>query len=231
MIEKTITVQTLSKRKRSMIGMMTSLKKGQELAERHPEIAYLYRDGMTLDKLAQKYVRNYEISPRVALNAIRYASIELLGEEAVRDIGKEHMHLYAPENGRRGGTITFEEGIGCFGMNKKKTRQARHKGGKIGGAIAGRKNYEAGVGIANLTEEEMRENGRNAAISRGERLYEAGKRKTRYGKMNEKSFIIYLKENEQLAWANITRKVNHIFRNNRSLETIRSTYNNRWRDN
>ena len=118
-------VQTLSKRKRSMIGMMTSLKKGQELAERHPEIAYLYRDRMSLDKLAREYSKDYRISPKVALNTVRYALIELLGEEAVRDIGKEHMHLYAPENGRRGGTVSFEEGVGCFGMSKRKTKKAK----------------------------------------------------------------------------------------------------------
>ena len=116
-------------------------------------------------------------------------------------------------------------------MSKEKQKQARISGGKAGGSIAGRKNYDNGIGIARLTAEELKENGVKGAIARGLVPYEHEVRNTDYGEMNEKSLIVYLKEVEKLPWREITELVNSSsnFGNNRSLEAIRVSYNTKWR--
>ncbi len=214
----------------NIVGMKVSQLIGSKLAETHPEIVKKYRDGSSLDEIAQeKDNGNYQISPHVTLNAVRYCLIELIGKEEQAMLGKDHMHLYAPRNGKRGGTASFKKGVGCFGMSKEKQRQARLKGGKVAGAIVGKRNYDNGIGIASLTAEELRENGVKSVIARGLVPYENDVINTDYGEMTEKSLIVYLKGVERLPWKEITRKVNSNFGNNRSLESIRGSYNSKWR--
>ena len=216
--------------RKNVVGMRMSQVRGIELAETHPEIVQEYSDGNTLDNIAQKYSGDYQISPHVAMNAVRYGLIELIGKEEQARIGNEHLHNSAQTSGRKGGTASFEKGVGCFGMSQEKQKQARLKGGKAGGSIAGKRNYENGVGLANLTSEELIENGRKGAIARGLVPYDYEIKRTDYGEMTEKSLVVYLKSVQELPWKKIVDQINSAFGNNRSLESIRVRYHNKWKN-
>jgi len=144
-----------------MSGIKLSINRGLELSFEHPEIANKYESGSTLDELAREYnPLDYRLSHSVAINSIYYCLKRLLPNKKLRKIGKEHI--------RRSGVLN----------------------GKLTGSVNGRMNYDLGLGIASLKTEDFQKSGRNLAISRGYKLFEAETQKTKYGKVNENNILL-----------------------------------------
>lgn len=221
-------------------GMCLSMQRGEQLAREHPEIADAWIDGKTEKKLGKKYFPGDSVD--VARNAVHYALKELMNRRERRRIARVHNIDGSRKGGRSTGARMISEGFGIYApQNAEKLRMARIKGGKIGGAIAGRRNYDAGIGIASLSTEQLRaigkrahtreewiEIGRKSAIARGEALYDGIKKKTELGIMNERKYTMEMKERFDYAWEDIALNVNEIFENNRGPGTLCTMYS-KWK--
>ena len=99
------------------------------------------------------------------------------------------------ESGRRLGLHSKKKGEGIFSMSEKEKTTVRVRGGK------------------------------NAALLRGQILYDGEKRSTEFGKITEREYIENLirlrKENPRLTWKLITLHVNAIFGNNRTWISVK----------
>lgn len=226
------TLEVISKN--AIRGMMFSMAEGKRLAKEHPEIVDEYRAGKRLVELGEEYSKGSERSMSAAMNSIYYCLREfvaqgIISEEELKQIGKEHMSKYGKINGRKGGKITFKRGIGCFGISKKKRREISQRVAREMGKKYGKKNYEAGLGIAEMSLEERKAATRKGLEALGMVPYDIKTRKTKFGKMSEKDYVIYLREVEGLNWEGIEEKVNSVFRNSRNAGAIRTNYNTHWR--
>lgn len=113
-------------------------KRGSGLAEKSPEIADDYRQGMTCNKIAEKY--NVQgVTPEIAENAVRFALAVLLTDDERDEIRERFSKI----RGAKFGNMTYERGTGLFGMTDRKKKKAAREGGKEAAAM--------GVGIHALT--------------------------------------------------------------------------------
>ena len=212
----------------NMRAMFLSKIRARQLLEEHPEIAQKWKNGEHLDDLAEEYCRGDSLS--VGINTVGYALKELIPDEERRRIAKKHMIDALRESARDRGKRDYIMHRGIWHpKNAAKLAEGRKKGGYISGTAVGKRNYEAGIGIAALTKEDLHRIGQKAAQARGEVPFEGETRKTDFGEINEKDYIISLKMLEELSWLEITREVNRVFGNKRKLETIRTIYNQTWK--
>ncbi len=147
-----------------------SIEIGSLLVNDHPEIAELYRGGMTHSGIAENLdVGNYGASDKVAVTSIYYAIKGHAGgfgtesyDGLISDLDEltrlEHEH-YA-EYGRMGGRKSAELGKGIHAINPETGERYVVEGG--------RKLAELGKGIHGLTPEQRLEYGRIAALARGQ---------------------------------------------------------------
>ena len=148
-----------------------SIEIGSLLVNDHPEIAKLYRDGMTHSGIAE----NLDVKGKYDISSDKVAVISIYRaitghadgfkiepyDGLISDLdelaGLEYEH-YA-ENGRK----SAELGLGIHGL----TPEQKSEYGIIGGRIGGRKSAELGLGIHALTPEQRLEysskGGRKAA--------------------------------------------------------------------
>ena len=157
-----------------------------------------------------------------------------------KKLGRQHRINSVKEKGRKGGTTTYERGVGCFAMYKKARKRASQKGGKKAGTISGRANYDAGIGLANLTREQLvkqgqksaenrgtegsKELGRKSALARGYAPYHYKRVETAHGLMHEDGYLLTLKRNKNLNWGEVAERVNRFFGNHRSLYGLKTEY-------
>ena len=215
---------------RKLIGILISRKKGIVLAEAHPEILDLYKNGQSYDSIAQIYVSDYERSLSVAINSVYYCIREFAEQEKITieeivELGKNHIKTNSRIAGKKGGTITFQNKTGCFGLDKKTRSELSKKIAKKMGDTYGLKNYQAGLGIASLSKEQLSSQAKSLNQKLGIASYDDQKLELYCGYMTEREFYTHLKENERLSWKDITCKVNSRFGNNRKPESIRTLYN------
>ena len=128
-----------------------SIEIGSLLVNDHPEIAELYRGGMTYSGIAARLdvKREYDISSdKVAVTSIYHAITGHAGgfgtesyDGLISDLDEltrlEHEH-YA-EYGRMGGRKSAELGKGIHAINPETGERYVVEGGRIGGRISGRK--------------------------------------------------------------------------------------------
>ncbi len=210
-------------------GMILSRQRGRLLANEHPEIATEWISGKTELELGKLYCLGD--SEDVSRNAIHYALKYLIPEEERITIAKKHNIEGSKKGGRNTGGRIISEQLGIYApQNKKKLNAARKKGGEIGGRISGKNNYKNKVGIASLTHKQLVENGRKAALARGDILYEAIEKETPQGVLNERQYITQLKSLETLTWKEIAQKTNNLFKNHRNSGAIRTIYNSKWKN-
>jgi len=177
-----------------------SVRIGSLLVNDHPEIAELYRGGMSYSEIAENLdvkVKYGIPSDRVSRNSIRYAITGHTGsfgtgpyDGLIQNLDElaELEHEHRAENGRK----TAAEGTGIHGYNPETGLSYRAEGGKIGGT----KTAELGLGAHGLTPEQRfeygriggriggrkggriggRKGGRKAALAKGQTLW--GKEET-----------------------------------------------------
>ncbi len=207
-----------------------SKEKGMELAETNPEMAdefRVYPPIITLEQLGEKYSEDYDISKNVARSCAWEALRILIKPKELEEICKRRNSFFRRISGRKGGAVTYKRGTGAFGISLEKRLEALHKAGKIGGAIAGKMLYEQGRGIFDKTN--AREMMRKAVISRGLVPYDGEQRKTELGLLNEREYIVKLKQDGGYSWRAITSLTNGIFRNGRNRTTLITIYNSVWK--
>jgi hypothetical protein len=148
-----------------------SIEIGSLLVNDHPEIAELYRGGMTHSGIAENLdvKGNYGASDKVAVTSIYYAIKGHAGgfgtesyDGLISDLDEltrlEHEHH--AEYGRIGGRKLAELGKGIHGLTPEQRLEYSSKGG--------RKSAELGKGIHGLTPEQRLEYGRIATLARGQ---------------------------------------------------------------
>ncbi len=148
-----------------VIGLKISMSNGKRLAKKHPEIADYYRNGKTLIGIAKGYPEtDYKKSKSVGINSIRYALLELMTEEEVLEIGRQHMS----KNGVKSGIKT--------------------------GLVNGNKLYNERRGIFSFTKEEKSEIGRKAISKRGFIPFDLTKLELPFGYLDETECVSVLKQ-------------------------------------
>ena len=164
-----------------------SVRIGKQLVNYHPEIAELYRDGMTHSGIAESLdvKRKYGASDKVAESSIHYAikgHAEGFGTESYDGLIKNLDELTGlqREHYAGGGKKTAEEGTGIHGLTSEQKSEYSRKGG--------RKTAELGLGVHGYNPETGeryavengriggRKGGRKAALAKGQTLW--GKEET-----------------------------------------------------
>lgn len=237
-LEIRVREKELSRKQKAAISLAKKL--GRKLAEEYPEIVDEYREGATLKEIGNKY-----IGSSVGLAAAYNALLILLDEKEFREIALAHKRTSGRKAGRIIGRKNYEQGRGIFSLTREKREKARRKGGrrlykKRKGIFAlteerlsearrngGRLSYEQGKGIFALTREELSEAARRSVVVRGQKPYSDVFRKTDFGYMDERSYIITLRCSGYL-WREITEKINRIFENNRNIKSLQNNYK-RWK--
>ena len=134
------------------------IKLGRTLQRDHPEIADLYRAGLTATEISEELgiELKYSVSVNVARTGICMAYAGHNGgfnldayEGLIPDV--EEREKLAREHLQEGGRKLHVEGKGIHGRSDEERSEAGHKGG--------RKTYEEGMGIHGMSDEERREIG------------------------------------------------------------------------
>ena len=73
--------------------------------------------------------------------------------------------------GKMGSSKIKENKTGIFSMNSEELSEAGKKGGKIGGSISGKTNYEMKLGIHGRSKEKMSEDGKKAGKKSAQQLH------------------------------------------------------------
>jgi hypothetical protein len=209
-------------------GFHLVVARGKILAEEHPEIAEEYRRGKTLKELSREYSSDFGISERIAECSIWEALNILLNVDERRRLGREHIMKSSKVAGAIGGRTTYRLGKGIYGLSEEKKRVASKLGGKRGGTIGGKKALKQKKGIFDPGFD-LKSNSRNAVLSRGMIPYEDLGALTEHGFMDEKSYIVALKNTGKFSWREIQEKTNLHWSYNRSQESMRAQYNQFWR--
>jgi len=213
--------------------MALSRERGQELAEKYPaEMVEMYVAGKTLRQIAWRYGRSdYLRSPHVAEGAV-YCALRLLRNRLPtckrRRLGIQHRITGASRAARIRGRQDFLIGEGMWAEENADALEAgRVKGGKRGGAIAGKKCYRNGTGIFGMDQDELTDAVRAAVRARGDDLYKGTERFTPYGRMNERKFVMTLR-GDGYPWRNVARRVNKVFHHRRTDAQLKCIYNRYW---
>ena len=112
-------------------------------------------------------------------------------------------------------------------MSEEKRREVSRKAALKLGLKYGKVNYAKTLGT--MTQEEKRQAHIKSAIVQGRVLFSLEPNKSRYGFMDEQSYVIMLKESGKFSWREIEEETNKVYENNRNLESLRTTYNSDWR--
>jgi len=190
------------------------MKRGNFLLENHPEVVEEYRKGATLTDLAQQYFpEDYKISQNIAKNSVLYALTRLMNSEEKKRLGLEH---------KRNANKSRKD----LNKNKRKKNPKR--------IAAGKKAYNAG--LSKLTSEELSKYCIDNMKKKGIFPYED---KVRFVNtslneqqllypMNEKQYVLYLREQGGKTWHKIENLVNQEFalegKNPRKANSIRVVY-------
>jgi len=204
-------------------------KESKILASAHPEIADEFRKGRYYIDIAKDYVSDFERSPNTSMNLVRYSLIELLGKEEVAKIAREHRIKSSRINGRKVGQLAFQNGTACFSISPEERSEVSRKVAKKLGKKYGKKNYKKGLGIAGMNKEERIVATKKGLEALGYVSSDAMRLEFHCGYLNEREYVVHLKEKENLTWKTITRQVNTSFGNDKSLESLRTCYNSYWR--
>ena len=203
--------------------MMLSKVRGQELAEEFPEIADDFRRGYTLPQLARKYSNDDDTSESVAVSSTWEALQILISPKEYAQLRTARQKVFGKIRGRLGGNTTYQRKVGAFALSQKARKAASHKGGKRGGTIAGNKVYLERIGMF-APDFDREAAAKRRTISRGETPYEWKKRRTKFGWLTERDFIIVLKFADELTWKEIADTVNAKFGNDRNWSALQSAY-------
>lgn len=197
---------------KQVAGIALSIKRARGLLTKCPEIAKEWEEGKTLEQLGRKYCQRDSIN--VARGAVYKALKIFLPKRKLKRISRLHIAAGRKEGGKIWGKGSFENKLGIWApKNKDILDNARKKGGKIGGRKTGKKNYRAGLGLANLTLRQNQNNGKKAARARGHVPY-------RY----EEVMLIMTLKQRGLSWKDIKKLVNKAFGNRRTVGGLKSKY-------
>jgi len=141
---------------------------GPAIARDCPGIAQDYRSG-TLSAVIRDYgiMEKYGLPEGIALASVYHAISLLIPEVEMKGLGRLHVS----ENGQR----MAEEGRGMFAFTPEQLLESCRKGGNAltheqrieNGKKGGTVTYNLGLGVHNQTREQLKKNGRLAAVSRG----------------------------------------------------------------
>ncbi len=189
------------------------LKRRDYLLRDHPEVVEEYRAGASLAELAQKYLpEDFEISQNVAKGSVLCVLVELLDPEEKKALGIQHKK--DAHKKRRD-------------LNGKKTKDPKR-------VAAGKKSYE--TGLCKLTSEQLAQTCINGMIKRGIYPYEGEVRFVNTSlngeqvlyPMNERDYILFLRNQRGFTWSKIEEMVNDCFNGNgrrkRKANSIRVVY-------
>jgi hypothetical protein len=192
-------------------------KRRTYLIENHHEIAEKYRRGASLSDLAQEYFpQDYKISPNIPKNAVLGALDNLLDPEEKIKLGLRHKR---------------------DAYKKRKDRDHSRKKRKNPLRVAaGKRSYQ--VGLSKFTSEDLARYCINRMIQKGIFPYEGEVKFVNTGfsdqqllyPMNERQYILYLRDRVEMTWPQIEDKVNREFcdskRRPRRANSIRVVYQN-----
>ena len=91
-----------------------TLKRARDIASLHPHIAREYREGASLEVLAERYSPDYEISHSVAINSIWHALDILMSKREMNLIGRDHCSSNARE------MVRMKKGLFCASAEKQR---------------------------------------------------------------------------------------------------------------
>ena len=209
------------------------------LVNDHPEIAELYRNGMTHSGIAESLdvKGKYGASDKVAETSIYYAIKGLIQDlDELTRLEHEHRaeygrktategkgaHGYNPKTGltyrSEGGRKATDEGKGIHGYNPQTGERYAVEGGKI----VGRKAAAEGKGVHGLTPEQRLENGRKAALARGQTLW--GKEETEYAHLL--SLEPEYKRGSQVNNKTIAQVLNEDYHNGEEVRSPKTVHRN-----
>lgn len=152
---------------------------GEKIVSDYPEIADDYRQGNTLNEIAEKYniPEKYAIPYRNVRRCLQSAIKILISKEERKSLKRQHLQKSFLRN--------YKEGIGIFSFSseklkkmgrklyeKKKGIHSQSKEEKIENAgKGGRKAYELGLGVHALSNKERKEFGRKGALVIGRKPF------------------------------------------------------------
>jgi hypothetical protein len=202
-------------------------KLAKALASSCPEIADEYRSGRTLSDIAATQFPSPR-SDSVARSAVYYALKLLLSKEEMEKLGNGHR-----DNSRR---KVLDEGRGLATLTSDQRRKI------------GRRVLEEGLGAHSLTPNQRSFFGRQGGIKRAEFFdtkfqSQAGRAsalargyvpfmdkslETEFGQLTEEAYLVQLRNSPEYqgwgAWKRITEKVNSVFENGRSVDSVKNRY-------
>jgi hypothetical protein len=200
------------------------IRRRNYLLRNHPEIAEQYRSGFSLAEIAQEHLpHDYEISPNVAKNSVLYALAKLLSPEEKAELGLKHKREAYKKRKDLNGNGESDDGD-CEGNGKKNPKRV----------AAGQRAYKNGV--SQTTSERLAQICVSNMIRRGIYPYESELRFVDTGlngqqflyPMNEKDYILFLRNQRGFTWSIIEEMVNGSFNRNgrkpRKANSIRVVY-------
>lgn len=210
-------------------AMQYARKIGRILASQHPEIIDDLRENMTYLEIADKYNVSYETAS-TGVNIICNCAEKLvedgvIGREEFDRLRRQRHKEFSRRAGKKVGPITFKKKIGCFSLTPEERSKLNKDIGRNMGKY-GKINYKY---LANMSEKDKILSRIRASAARGAIAYDIIRLELPWGYMNEKEYIIYLKEEKELSWKGIESRVNRIFGNGRNYAAIRTSYNSNWR--
>ena len=191
-------------------------KRREWLLVNHPdEIVSRYRSGSSLSEMAEDYFpKDNIISPNIPRNAVLSALHELLSPEEKKRLGLKHKReAYKKRKD--------------FNLAIKKTKHPKR-------VAAGKRSYK--VGLSKITSEQLAKTCIERMVQNGIFPYEGEVRFVNTGlnsqqllyPMNEKEYVLYLREQGAMIWGDIEDRVNYEFntpgRNPRKANSIRVVY-------
>jgi len=222
---------------------------GQKLQLTHPEILDMYRNGETLEEIANDLdiVSTHNVSKRIAITSVSHAlrgydgffegeSYSGLADKSELDrLAYERQIGTLRDNQKKSDETRKRKCVGIYGLTKDQLSSQGRKGGKKGGrTVADRK-----IGIHALTYEQRQQIGYNIAISQGKLPWIKREENPNYTKFGELEFgyglTQLLKYQYQTGrnkgrphWKLIAERINEIYHDNeciRTPEAVRTTIN------
>lgn len=115
-----------------LMAIHLSRRMGTEIAQNYPKIAYNYRMGDTLEKIAKEYgfMEKYALTKAVATNAVYYALHELVSKRALTKLKVSHHLEGCKAAGRKTGRKMYERGLGIHSLTSEQKAASGRNGGR-----------------------------------------------------------------------------------------------------
>jgi DNA-directed RNA polymerase subunit H (RpoH/RPB5) len=214
---------------------------GRDLQVAHPKIIDMYREGKTLEEIADELdiSLSYGVNERISITSVGHAlrgydgyfggtSYIGLGEETELDRLEEDHKLKGLDKGYLKGIETMRRNtLGIFGLTKKQLSEQ----GRVGGKKGGKTTLDKNLGIHSLSYEERQKVGYTAVISQGKLPWikrEETPELTRFGEL-EFAYILWQtpeyrhkcgKANGKPHWNLITKRINEIYHMGQEVRTL-----------